>query len=98
MMTVMWVPVIGFCIVVPFNFAIGYCFQGPCCLHLQGRVPEDRSSMVLQNAINLPHHYTVSQPRRPQLKADYLLNDKTADLHFRKRLVLIWPKKSAILD
>jgi len=38
-------------------------FRGPCCLH---HLMQDGDSKVLQSTGILPHHYTISEHRRPQ--------------------------------
>jgi hypothetical protein len=48
---------------------------GPCWLNLH---PEDGPSRVLWNNSILPHHYMVSQPRRPQLEPSSLQTSKLA--------------------
>jgi hypothetical protein len=51
-------------VVTTCSDVIGYQhFGGPRCLHLQG---ENGGNKALRNSGILPHHYTVSQPRRPR--------------------------------
>jgi hypothetical protein len=52
----------AFWVVTPCSVVEG----APCCLHLRGK---DGGSMELRNAGILPHHYTVSQPRKPRLES-----------------------------
>jgi hypothetical protein len=52
-----------FWVVMPCNVMVEYQhFGGPCCLLIQDK---DEGSKFLLNVGILPHHYIMSQPRRP---------------------------------
>jgi len=56
-------------ILYPYTNVVTYTPSDSSC-GLQG---EDGGSMVLQNIGILPHHYAVSQPRRPELETQFKL-------------------------
>jgi len=34
----MKIQIVVFCIVNAISDVVGYCFRGPCCLHLHGKI------------------------------------------------------------
>jgi len=55
-LTAMKIHIVVIWVVMSYDNVVGYQhFRGPCCLHFHGATGI------------LPHHYKVSQTRRPQL-------------------------------
>jgi hypothetical protein len=74
-----------FCVVTPFNTAVGYQrFWGPCW-HLH---PEHGVSKVLRNGDIEPQHYTASQPGRPPLEVN-ISSFSSRNIHIFKVKFLI---------
>jgi hypothetical protein len=87
-----------FWVVMPRSIVVGYQrFRGLCCLHLQGKVTEKESSIVVWNIGILLKQHMVSQPRRPWCESSLLWKPQISHCFLvaeRKTPVVAWIKRT----